>query len=170
VAEAETLLYVDRLAVYDSTGRQIGNAWPASDDAWLGHRQRHMVVEFRFGTRPAMVRLQRKLFTPDGFAADWLTFSGPGCTGDVMIDPSFFNGSTAVAGPRSTVYVKSGPMEVRIVGSLLSDRGVCTNYDDDEPAHEVIPLRTTGIDLADHFVPPFTVQTRGATPVPRVTP
>lgn len=29
-AEADRLLYVDHLAVYDATGRRIGSAWPTS--------------------------------------------------------------------------------------------------------------------------------------------
>ena len=29
LAHADTLLYVDHLAVYDATGRQVGIAWPA---------------------------------------------------------------------------------------------------------------------------------------------
>ena len=170
LAHADTLLYVDHLAVYDATGRQVGTAWPVSDDVWLGDPPRHVVVEFRLGSRPVMVRLQPPGLKPDGFASDQVDFSNPGCTGDVMIDPSLSNGLSAVVGPRSTVYVKASRIEERIVESYRSDRGVCTNYDINEPAHEVIPLRSTGIDLADHFVPPFTIRTRGTTLVPLVAP
>jgi hypothetical protein len=169
-AQGDTLLYADRFAVYDATGRQIGNAWPTSDSVWRAYHPAHLVVEFRFARTPVMVRLQRALFTPDGFASEMLQFSEPGCTGAPMIDGRLWNGYSAVAGPRSTLYLKAADLEFRFVQSQLNEDGTCTNHGPNHPFHEVILLRMTDIDLADHFVPPFTVRTRGQTPVPRVTP
>lgn len=170
MVHADTLWYVDRLSIHDATGRRIGNGWPASDDSWRGRHLTHTVVEFRLGSIPVMVRLQPPQVPPDGFAADPLEFSGPGCTGDVMIAPNYWNGRTAVAGPRSTVYLQAGRRTWRWVESSLSEKGVCRDYTPYPPSTEVIPLRATDVHLADHFVPPFTIRTRSEMRVPRVAP
>jgi hypothetical protein len=169
-AQGDALLYADRFAVYDSTGRQIGNSWPTSDIVWRGLFPQHLVVEFRLARIPVMVRLQRALLTPDGFASDVLQFSERECAGAPMIDSGWWNGSNAVAGPRSTVYLQAGPLQPRQVRSQLTAGGTCRNHTAREPFHYTILLRATDIDLADYFVPPFAVRTRGQTPVPRVTP
>jgi hypothetical protein len=157
VAQADTLLYVDRLAVVDGTGRQVGTAWPSAEG-----RPDYMYVEFRVGSTPVIV-----LVGPDRFEPNALRFSDPGCTGQALLTAPWGEGSTpftAVAGPRSTVYVQSGPVRERTARSTLSSTGVCR---DSAPLRsDMAPLRAV-TDLADHFVPPFTLQERARTPVPR---
>lgn len=167
-AQADRLLYVDDLAVYDATGRQVGSAWPTSDAVWLGELASYLVVEFRLGSTPVIVRLRPHWVDPDGFETTWLRFPNRGCTGQTLVDAYWGEGMnrfTAVAGPRSTVYVQSGPVRERTARSSRNSEGVCENH---EPlTHGMAPLRATLVHLADHFVPPFTTRTRGQTPVPR---
>src|SRR5687768_8881022 len=56
--QANRLLYVDDLAVYDATGRQIGSAWPTSDSPWVDFGHGYMVVEFRLGSRPVILQFR----------------------------------------------------------------------------------------------------------------
>jgi hypothetical protein len=159
IAHADTLLYVDRLAVYDATGIQIGTAWPTGNDA-----HGSMVVEFRLGSRPIVLPFRENKFLSPYLP--YLRFEEPGCTGQLLIaDPERWNG--VVVGPRWTVYVQSQPARERTARSYLTGKGVCT---DRTVTHPMAGMQTTGVDLADHFVPPFTVQTRGRVPVPPGTP
>lgn len=181
LAHADGLLYVDHLAVYDATGKQVGSAWPVSDAIWHGEWAYYLVVEFRLGTTPIMVELRPHWTDPEGFETTWLRFPNPGCTGAPMVDayPAAYRASgfspfstvspmTAVVGPRSTVYVQSGPIRERTARSTRDGQGVC---DDHEPrTWGMAVLKATTTHLADYFVPPFTTRTRGRTPVPRGTP
>jgi hypothetical protein len=158
IAQADTLLYVDHLGVYDANGTRIGSAWPR-DDAWLAAGfSEPMVVEFRLRSMPIVA-----LFNPTGFESPPLYFTNAGCTGDMLIDP-FWGRFTAVAGARSTVYVQSGPIRELIARSTRLKSGVCRDH---APiTHGFGVLRATETDLADHFVPPFTIRTRARTRVP----
>jgi hypothetical protein len=179
-AHADGLLYVDHLAVYDATGRQIGSAWPASDAMWQGHQVDYLVVEFRLSGQPAVVVLQPHWIEPNGFQTSFLYFPNPGCTGVPMVnaEPGAYRMGglgpfttesliTAVFGPRSTVYVQSGPVSDRTVVSQRNAQGVCR---EDPHTLRAAALKATTTHLADHFVPPFTIRTRGSTPVPRRAP
>ena len=175
LAHADGLLYVDHLAVYDATGRQVGSAWPVSDAVWLGERGYYLVVEFRLGTTPVVVPLRPHWTDPDGFETSWLRFPNPGCTGAPMVHAfpglspfTTLTPITAVAGPRSTVYVQSGPIVQRTVRSTLDGQGVCADHA--PQTGRVAVLKATTTHLADYFVPPFTTRTRGRTPVPREVP
>jgi hypothetical protein len=170
-AEADSLLYADHLAVYDATGRRIGSAWPTSRGVYEGGGRESMVVEFRYGSRPAILR-----FTEDGFASDWLIFTGRGCTGQTLINPADLEGDarvsmharTAVAGPRNTLYVQSGAVRDRTARSYRSPfTGECTDH---APRRGPWASATPRVDLADHFVPPFSIRTRAGIAVPRGTP
>src|SRR5688572_18605559 len=115
VAEADRLLYVEHLAVYDATGRRIGSAWPTSRGVYEGSGRDSMAVEFRFGSKPTILPV-----TEDGFKPDFVLFTGRGCTGQTLINPTDegqgevkLHHLTAVAGPRSTLYVQSGPVRDR---------------------------------------------------------
>jgi hypothetical protein len=75
---------------------------------------------------------------------------------------------TAVAGPRHTIYIQSGRVAVRTARSALTSDGVCNDH---EPIEDVMAiLQATSTNLADHFVPPFTIRTIARTPVPLATP
>jgi hypothetical protein len=176
-AQTDGLLYADDLVVVDGTGRQVGSAWPVSDSGWIQQDSFHMAVEFRLGSTPVIVHLRPYWFGPDGFMPPDLRFSGAGCTGQTLID-AYYAPSTigwgegwyrfnAVAGPQSTVYVQSGPIRSRTARSRRTSDGVCTELVTTQP---MALLKATEIHLADHFVPPFRVLTRGQTPVPRKTP
>ena len=171
-AEADRLLYVHHLAVYDATGRRIGSAWPISNDVWVGnHPNNVMVLEFRLRDIPVIVRFRADSTEGSaGFESDWLQFSQRGCTGKPLV--SMFERSepvTAVAGPRSTVYIQSGPIGERTVRSTRNNDGLCADRAPRTIAR-MVPLRATEVHLADHFVPPFTIETRARTLVPRVAP
>ena len=169
-AEADRLFYVDHLAVYDATGRRIGSAWPTSRGVYEGGGRESMTVEFRFGSKPTILPV-----TEDGFKPDFLLFTGRGCTGQTLINPRdqgqaevILHHLTVVAGPRSTLYVQSGPLRDRTYRSYQSPHtGECT---DQEPQSGALALARPLVDLADHFVPPFSVRTRAGTAVPRGTP
>ena len=124
-----------------------------------------MEVEFRYGSVPVIVRVW-----PDRFYQDLLRFTGRGCTGHPL--KSALEGElyryTAVAGPRSTVYVQSGAVRARTTRSTLTADGVCHDHSADQDL--TVPMRATDINLADHFVPPFTTRTRGRTAVPLTAP
>jgi hypothetical protein len=157
-ARAATLVYAEKIIIQDGAGRQVGSAWPTGHAGIL-------YAEFRIGSRPVIVALGA-----DGFGASFLRFSEPGCAGPPMVGA--FEGElypyTAVAGPRSTVYIQSGPVAVRTTRSTLTSDGVCIDH---EPFEDFMAiLKATSTNLADHFVPPFTIRTIGRTPVPPATP
>jgi hypothetical protein len=166
-AQAQTLMYVDRLAVYDATGRQVGSAgphWGNSD----GFSPPYMEVKFRLGSIPVTVRLGENAI----YSTAFLRFSSPGCTGEVMLDEQGYFGRigvdlpvTAVVGPRRTVYVQSGNIRLRTVRSTLIASGACSNLRG-EPKLRSALLRATDIHLVDHFVPPFTIRGRVLERVP----
>src|SRR5688572_28148517 len=131
-AEADRLLYVEHLAVYDATGRKIGSVWPTSRGVYEGGGRESMAVEFRFGSKPTILPV-----TEDGFKPDFLLFSGRGCTGQTLINPADqgqaevqLHHLTVVAGPRSTLYIQSGPVRDRTFRSYLSPHtGECTDQE-----------------------------------------
>lgn len=153
---ADTLLYADHLAVYDGAGRQMGSAWPSSNGTLT-------YVEFRIGSMPVIIRV-----FPDEIQSWVLRFPNPGCTGQARADA--LEGElyryTEVVGPRKTVWVQSGTVAVRTSRSTLAPDGICHNHD---PISDLsVPVKTTGVDLVDYFVPPFTTRTRARTPVPAI--
>src|SRR5688500_15281419 len=154
-ARADGLLYADDLIVVDGTGRQVGSAWPVSDYGWIQQGSYHMAVEFRLGTIPVIVHLHPYWFGPDGFMPPDLWFSGAGCTGQTLVDAYYAPSSigwgegwyrfNAVAGPRSTVYIQSGPIQTRTAKSRrTSEGGVCT---DERTTHPMALLKPTEIHL-----------------------
>jgi hypothetical protein len=169
-AEADRLLYVQHLAVFDATGRRIGSAWPTSRGVYEGSGRESMAVEFRFGSKPTILPI-----TEDGFKPDFLLFTGRGCTGQTLINPADqgqaavqLHQLTAVAGPRSTLYIQSGPVRDRTFRSYLSPyTGEC--IDQEARSGAFVSARPV-VDLADHFIPPFSVRTRAGSAVPRGTP
>ena len=169
-AHADGLLYVDRLTVHDSTGAQVGSAWPMSDAMWLGGPGFDIVVEFRAGSTPVIVQLRKPWFPPAGFQSIPMRFSSPGCRGSALLD-AFRDGMTpfsAVTGPRNTVYIQSGPVRQRTARSSRNWDGVCEDHEAQTRSMALMSATTT--HLNDYFVPPFTVRTRGTTPVARETP
>jgi hypothetical protein len=159
VVRADTLLYVERVAVHDANGRQVGSTWPTTwSPVW--REVRWMYVEFRVGSTPVTVTLR-----PDGFKFDALLFPQPGCTGQALVY-AFPQPLPVVAqaAPRATVYVQSGGFRERMTRSFLNERARCI---DREPLRvNTVPVRSTGVNLADEFVPPFTTRTRAGTAVP----
>jgi hypothetical protein len=166
IVHADNLLYADRFSVHDATGARIGTSSPVSDAVWRGDAGFYMTVEFRLGGTPVIAR-----WRPSGFEGTWLRFPQRGCMGQVFLHADFSletvsNGYSNIAGPRSTVYVETGPAVWRTMRSALPPTGVCQDTGTD--THFVVPARATSIHLADIFVPPFAIQTTGQTPVPRV--
>ena len=169
-AHADGLLYADRLAVYDSTGTQVGSAWPMSEVVWKGFPGHGVVVEFRVESTPVIVRLRKPWSPPAGFQPVPVRFSSPGCRGSALLDANEEDMTpfTAVTGPRNTVYIQSGPVRQRTARSIRSWDGVC---EDTVPlTWEMALMSATRTHLNDYFVPPFTIRTRGTTPVPRRAP
>jgi hypothetical protein len=77
--------------------------------------------------------------------------------------------STAVAGASATVYLQSGPLRARTIRSTLTTPGGCLDHDVPYRA-DTVALKATTLNLADHFVPPFTTATRGRRLIAPATP
>jgi hypothetical protein len=156
--DADTLFYVDRVTIHDANGRLVGTASPATPE----------VVEFRRGSTPVIVVVR-----PDGFLRSYVQFANPGCAGQPLVFPSIWPGEilyryTAVAGPRSTVYVQSGAFRMWTRRSTLTLDGTCIDH---EPQRGLAAAMTaTDVNLADEFVPPFTTRTRAGDVVPLTAP
>jgi len=146
------------LGVYDSRGTKLGDADPAPDPstrvAFLTGAGRIFIVE----VRPTQLWGNADLY-----------YEGDACTGRAFFRPDLRSNDlepfTAVIGPRRTVFVGSGLAESRTWRSVRYNGGdICSTWSPvTTPAILAAPA---GVDLADYFIPPFSVRPLGLSPVP----
>jgi hypothetical protein len=167
-AHAHALLEASHMAIYDATGKQVGSPWPrALGSAGNGERLFGLVyTAFRLGDTPVIVRLYT-----NRFHYDLVQFAQRGCTGQAMLQTDWegLYPLTAVAGASATLYRQSGPLRARTIRSTLTTPGGCIDHNVPYSA-DTVALKATTLNLADHFVPPFTTQTRGRRPIAPATP
>ena len=148
---AQTVRYVDTLAVYDSVGRKVG------DVDWQGEFTLAEVL-FRTGSG--------KTFAIPVYAGSWgtdgLAYASEDCTGAAHIAvrdgvSPIVGPWVAVAGPRATLYVPGGAFTLQTMTSWRRPDGTCVVDGQWRPYAPAV----AELDLADYFVPPFVIRARG---------
>jgi hypothetical protein len=144
------------LGVYDSRGTKLADAGPDPDPsttvAFLTGTGRILIVH----VLPLRLRGTADLYFEGDNCTGRAFFSAPAGTNDL---PAL----TALVGPRWTVYSEAGVATTATVRSHLADNTCFATFPGPITAR---PAARAGLDLADYFVAPFSVQPLGLSTVP----
>jgi len=157
-AGAQTLGYADKLAMYDATGKKLGDAH------WVWDDPGYVSILFRAPSGRTLVlgAVRREFFGSSSVV--WFTTGN--CTGQAFL-PEIISlyPVAAVIGPRQTVYgatVAAGYGRPRWINSQRGRDGACSSV---RAERWTLPAAIE-LDLVDYFTPPFSLRGSGAA-VPR---
>jgi hypothetical protein len=157
---APTLLRVNKLEVHDSTGKRVADISP-------NRASRGNVVLRIAADQLIFLTLDRQEIVLDGFLFFPTTnCSGAPAIGDTNIGEGFYRVG-AVAGPRRTVFVQSGPFSEQWVRSYLDVDGRCQRS---SPFQVTSARGNRMMDLVDYFTPPFSLRAVAGTVVQPAAP
>jgi hypothetical protein len=158
-ASAQGLFRAADLQVVDSTGKQVGTLSHSAFDAFL-----HAEVVLRTDAgKTVFVDVYRSALVGNA----QLYFSQPQCAGGPALTPNWSKAkpSSAIIGPRQTVFVQTGAFTRMTMRSIMRPNGRCVDLAAPKVG-QFAPAQNVAIDLADYFTPPFDLRATPGVPIP----